>query len=104
MSSRAVLEDLGMSGQELSRNLSQVAKHEIGRGKSAESLREEMVTAWRDYAKLIDDGSIDRPYGAANFFGQGVWRDRARWILKSNQASSPRRIRTVNGSGGDHAA
>lgn len=75
MVARAVLETLRLSGQELLRNLSEVAKAELQAGTDAEKLVVSMCAAWEEYSKT----PLKWHVGAAKFFGDGLWKNKALW-------------------------
>lgn len=86
--SRAVLCELSLSGEKLQRNLYEVAKAEMQKGRSADELLANMVKAWQDYESAKLRGELDCPRGAEKFFGEGIWKDPRLWQRKSTAVSA----------------
>jgi len=80
--SRAVLCELCLSGDKLQRNLYEVTRAEMAKGRDAPELRDAMIIAWREYEKAKLRGELDCPRGAEKFFGEGLWRDPRLWQKK----------------------
>jgi DNA-binding MarR family transcriptional regulator len=75
MVARAVLVTTRLSGQELLRNLTEVAKAEINSGADPEELMARMCAAWEEYAKT----PLKWHNHPDKFFGGGLWANKALW-------------------------
>lgn len=56
------------------------------RGERPELMAKRMVEAWRAF-EALGEGRLR--WGAARFFGEGVWRDRTRWRLGGQSGPAP---------------
>jgi hypothetical protein len=77
---RAVRETIGISGKWLTTTLDDICRSEIKSGKDPEALRDELISAWRDYAAAGD--KIEFRQGAEKFFGERTWANRDAWKWK----------------------
>lgn len=102
MIAHGVLTELGMSGRYLLNAIADVAKTELNRGRSPTQIRDEMISARRDYDRSV--AKLKWPLKPESFFGNGDWRNRATWPWKDGEQGASRRLKTVNGAGGHDAA
>jgi len=87
MVSKAVLSETGLSGQELSRNLSEVAFALISKGEDGRALVDEFTGAITAYREALSQGKLTQyAHPLAKFIGEGVWRDRKLWRWKEGQS------------------
>jgi hypothetical protein len=86
MIARAVLETLSLSGQELLRNLTEVAKAEMRSGNDPEKLLAQMCAAWEEYSKT----TLKWHVGAAKFFGDRLWKNKTLWAWMDGKAPQGR--------------
>jgi 5-methylcytosine-specific restriction endonuclease McrA len=84
MVASAVLDEAQLSGRDLRVVLEDICRKAMKAGMSADELRAAMVSAWIDYDKSRP--ILDFPCGAAKFFGEGLWRNRAGWKYKTGHA------------------
>jgi hypothetical protein len=82
MVSQGVLMELRLSGANLARNVSEVAKAEIEAGADGLKLMERMSESGRQYLKAKSDGKFSFPPGLEKFYGEGLWRDPKLWPWK----------------------
>lgn len=88
MVSRGVLMELGLSGQNLGRNIYDVAHSEIEKGKDGIAVMEAMCGAWREWCAARGGGKIAANFSAEKFFGDGMWKDKPGWPWKENRGTS----------------
>ena len=86
MLARAVLETLSLSGQELLRNLTEVAQAEMRSGADPEKLLAQMCAAWEEYSKT----PLKWHVLAARFFGDALWKNKALWAWADGKAPQGR--------------
>ena len=87
MVSKAVLSETGLSGQELSRNLAEVAFALISKGEDGRALVDEFTGAITAYREALSQRKLTQyAHPLAKFIGEGVWRDRNLWRWKEGQS------------------
>lgn len=89
MIARGVLSELGLSGRDLVTVLEDICRSQIKLYDSPGELRDAMIAAWRDYD--IAKTSLVFQKGAAKFFGDGDWRNKAGWPWKEGKQPPPSR-------------
>lgn len=82
---RGVLCELCISGDKLLRDLSEVCKAEMDKGRKAEELRDAMIASWELFKRLQAGDELEYAWGAEKFFGQGNWKDQKLWPKKKTQ-------------------
>ena len=85
-----VLQELSLSGQDLLRNLTEVAKAEIGKGADGQELMRRMVAAWNEYER--EKPNLKYTKGAAKFFGEGDWKDSRGWPWKDGKSAPKAKV------------
>jgi hypothetical protein len=89
MVAHGVLTELGISGSELFRNISDVCKSAMQSGASPSLLRETMVASYREFEKEKAAGHFAFAPGLPKFFGERLWQDKNLWPWKEGFAPPP---------------
>jgi DNA-binding transcriptional ArsR family regulator len=86
-----VVTELCLGGPSLLKVLETVAKGELKSGRNPAELREAMIAAWREYDTSQPQMTkyTKRP---VNFFGDGDWRNKAKWPWKEGKQPAAGRV------------
>jgi uncharacterized protein YdaU (DUF1376 family) len=90
MVTRAVLTELGLSGRDLAVVLDEVCRSQMKLYETPGALRDALVAGWREYdaAKPL----LTYTKGAAKFFGEGDWKNKAGWPWKDGKQPAAGRV------------
>jgi hypothetical protein len=89
MVSRAVRETAPLSGREVTTALDEICRAEMKAGRDADELREAMIASWRDFD--MNKPKFSCIWGAAKFFGEGMWKNKPGWPWKTGSEPAPPR-------------
>jgi hypothetical protein len=77
MITRAVCELAPLSGADVISALNNVCRAEMKSGMDTRELQGALIAAWKDFAE--NRRKFSCTFGAAKFFGEGLWKDRLGW-------------------------
>jgi hypothetical protein len=80
MITRGVLSETGLAGRDLAVVLEEVCRSHVKLYESPGALRDALIESWRQYD--VSRPSLAYTTGAAKFYGEGAWKNKAGWPWK----------------------
>ena len=88
MVAQGVLQELSLSGRDLSVVLEEVCRARIKAGDDPSELRDRLMNSYREFMAAAEAGKFAYRWGLKVFFGEGNWMDSRRWPWKEENLSS----------------
>jgi len=87
MVASAVMQETRISGRNLRIVLEEISRNEMVAGKSADEVRDSMITAYQNFQ--LAKPNLQFVKGLEKFFGEGDWRDQTTWPWKEKRTENP---------------
>jgi hypothetical protein len=87
MVAQGVLQELSLSGRDLSVVLEEVCRARIKAGDDPTELRDRLMDSYREFMAAAEAGKFAYRWGLKVFFGEGNWMDSKRWPWRENGAN-----------------
>ena len=87
MVAQGVLQELSLSGRDLSVVLEEVCRARIKAGDDPTELRDRIMNSYREFMAAAEAGKFAYRWGLKVFFGEGNWMDSKRWPWRENGAN-----------------
>lgn len=94
MIARSVLTETGLAGRDVAMVLDEVCRSQVKLYETPGALRDALIDSWRQYDSAKP--SLAYTKGAAKFFGDGDWRNKAGWPWKEGKQPVATTRRYVN--------